>query len=318
MSEKKALEFILTNAGRNAMINAEHTGTQEIILDEVQFGTGQWTPTADATALQQVKVSVEAVGGQDVGDGKIHVTACDYSNLAYNVYEIGVFARIINTAEPDSEEKILFAICSTGEGGEPILQKSAMAIAAVAFDVFIGDASTDSISFGDTNFQNPPATTTVAGVAMIATLEEALLGTNGDKIITPSLLVKVLSDASSQARIALDTAIKQMIAENGSTSTEVLSTYPSIDNLNDKTLYLIPTSNSISPPQKGTNADVLEEYPVDSTSINSETFYLIPTENSIGDINQNDLDTNLKSLNIQDSQPDYSTMKIGDAVVSSN
>lgn len=301
MSEKKALEFILTNAGRNAMINAEHTGTQEIILDEVQFGTGQWTPTADATALQQVKVSVEAVGGQDVGDGKIHVTACDYSNLAYNIFEIGVFARLINTAEPDSEEKILFAICSTGEGGEPILQKSAMAIAAVAFDVFIGDASTDSISFGDTNFQNPPATTTVAGVAMIATLEEALLGTNGDKIITPSLLVKVLSDANSQARIALDTVIKQMITENGSTSTEVLSTYPSsIDSLNDKTLYLIPTNNSISPSQNGTNTEILEEYPTNSNSIESETFYLIPSENSIGDINQNDLDTNLTSLNIQD------------------
>lgn len=284
------LEFILTTAGRDAMINAEHTGTQEIILDEVQFGLGQWNPTPSATALQQVKTTVDAVGGQNVGDGRIHITACDYSNLAYNIYEIGVFARIIKkdaAAEEPTEEKILFAICASGVDSEPILQKTSTAIAAIAFDVFIGDASTDNIVFGDTNFQNPPASTTVAGVAMIATKEEALLGMDGTKIITPASLLQVLSSKDSQFRELLEQLIKDTI------QTEI----------NDG-------SGGIA---AGVKIEYLDKEPSDYNLLKPNILYAVRK----GDYsNVGQLETNLISINYTEKKPTLEDLKVGEFVIS--
>lgn len=281
------LEFILTTAGRDAMINAEHTGTQEIILDEVQFGLGQWNPTPSATALQQVKTTVDAVGGQNVGDGRIHITACDYSNLAYNIYEIGVFARIIKkdaAAEEPTEEKILFAICASGVDSEPILQKTSTAIAAIAFDVFIGDASTDNIVFGDTNFQNPPASTTVAGVAKLATVEEVLLGMNGTKIVTPSALLQALTSQESQFRSILDglinDAIESTIGSGGIAS--------------------------------GIEVKYLTSKPDDVSTLDENTLYAVKT----GEYENVTFNTNLNAFNYSDSQQDFEDLKVGEVVIS--
>ena len=50
------------------------------------------------------------------------------------------------------------------------------------------DFSADSIAFGDTNFLNPPATTTTLGVVELATNEETIAGTDGTRAVTPNSL----------------------------------------------------------------------------------------------------------------------------------
>ena len=197
-----ALTFILTNQGLQALINAEADGTQEILLSHVGFGDSRYTPDASMTALKHEITRVSAVSGANVGDHIIHITASDDSNKSYNIYEAGIYATVTGEDEP-----ILFAIYSRPDG-DPIIQKSSLSRAYLAFDLLISSSAIDQITFGDTNFLNPPATTTTMGVAELATEEEVELGTAGNKIVTPATLLSALSAANSQLFKSLCAALK--------------------------------------------------------------------------------------------------------------
>lgn len=196
------LSFILTNQGLQALINAEADGTQEIRLSHVGFGDSQYTPTASMTSLKHEITRVSTVSGANVGDHIIHITAQDDSDKSYNIYEAGIYATIAGEAEP-----ILFAIYSN-VNADPIIQKSSLSRAYIAFDLLISSDAIDQITFGDTNFLNPPATTETAGVAKLATQEEVQLGTNGTKIVTAATLKAALSSAQSVLFKSLCTALK--------------------------------------------------------------------------------------------------------------
>ena len=45
--------IIVTDAGIEEVINAERNGTAPVVLTQVGFGTGQYTPTHDQTALHE-------------------------------------------------------------------------------------------------------------------------------------------------------------------------------------------------------------------------------------------------------------------------
>lgn len=48
MSEK----ILITDAGLAEIVNAENSGTAPVVLSHIAFGTGQYTATADLTALK--------------------------------------------------------------------------------------------------------------------------------------------------------------------------------------------------------------------------------------------------------------------------
>lgn len=200
------LSFILTNQGIQALINAEADGTQEILLSHVGFGDGQYTPNASMTALQNEITRVSTVSGANVGDHIIHITAQDNSTKAYNIYEAGIYATVSGQDDP-----ILFAIYSK-ENADPIIQKSSLSRAYLAFDLLISSDAVDQITFGDTNFLNPPATTETPGVAPLATQEEVNLGTNGTKIVTAATLKGALTSNQS----ALFTSLCAVLKNNSS------------------------------------------------------------------------------------------------------
>ena len=193
-----SVTFVITTAGQNALVNAEHDGTQKITIDRVDFGTGQYVPSASQTELTNKVSTATRVSGENAGDNVIHVVALDSGSLAYAVHEIGIYA----TVEGSSNE-ILFAVYSD-TSGTPVLEKTTQSVACLAFDLLITSAGVSSITFGDTNFVLPPATTTVAGVAMLATADELSAGTEGTKIVTPSVMNAYLK---AQILAALPTGI---------------------------------------------------------------------------------------------------------------
>ena len=169
------MNLLVTNAGLAALVNAEQTGTESVVIGSIQFGSGQYTPTADQTALRTPITTLTALSGGAVSEHTIHVTAEDESTATYTVNEIGVFLS----------DGTLFAV---GSQNTPILQKASGAIALLSVDIALADHSAAAVTVGDTNFFNPPATTEIKGVIEIATDAEVLTGADTSRAVTPAHL----------------------------------------------------------------------------------------------------------------------------------
>lgn len=167
--------ILITDAGLAEVVNAEQSGTAPVVITEVGYGTGQYTPTNDQTALKEEFKRLTTIAGGAVGDNVIHLAARDDSTEAYTVYEVGLYTA----------SGTLFAVCSQTV---PIIQKASQSQALLAIDLSVTDFSADSIAFGDTNFLNPLATTTTLGVVELATNEETIAGTDGTRAVTPNSL----------------------------------------------------------------------------------------------------------------------------------
>ncbi len=171
-----ALPITITDAGRAEIINAQNTGTGQVTITEIGFGTGQYTPTKTRTALQAEVKRVSSIAGQAVAADTIHVMALDESSAAYNVGEFGLF----------SDKGTLIAVYSQPAASGWIIQKAGASTLLLATDIILESLNATSITFGDVSFLNPPATTTVQGVVELATPEETQSGTDGSRAVTPA------------------------------------------------------------------------------------------------------------------------------------
>ena len=183
-----AFKFVLTVAGKKALINAEHSGTARVRLNRVGFGSGQYTPTPAQSEMLNKFKDIEAVGGKNVGDNIIHISATDSSADEYSLHEIGIY----------TDTGILFAIYSQDK---PILIKVKECGALLAMDLAITEGDPGKIDFGSAQFFNPPATTTTPGVVELATNEEAKLGLLGDKVITAANLSSIFASYADESGI---------------------------------------------------------------------------------------------------------------------
>lgn len=171
---------VITSAGLAALVNATNNGTLPVKITKFGLGSGNYTPSADQTALQSKFKEITALSGGDVGDNTIHVTMNDTSSDAYTVNELGVYL----------EDGTLFAVSSQPTGS--LLQKAAGSQGLLSVDFVISGGTSAITVEGDTNFFNPPATTETAGVVKLATAAEAKLGTEGTKAITAATLAATL------------------------------------------------------------------------------------------------------------------------------
>lgn len=183
-----ALNFILTNAGKAAIVNAVNTGTDPVVIDRVAIGSVSWTPTAAATALNTEIKKITAIGGGTVADDTIHVTANDSSSDTYTVREIGLY----------TDGNVLLAIYSQAD---PIITKGAGTVALIAADLVITGVPAGSVTVGDTTFDYPQATETVKGVAELATVAETQAGTDDERIVTPAKLAAASTSEKTASRI---------------------------------------------------------------------------------------------------------------------
>lgn len=170
-----AIKMLITDAGLAEVVNAEQSGTAPVELSYIALGTGQYTPTADMTALKSEFKRFDSIKGGAITDNVIHISLHDNSKEAYTVYELGVFTA----------NGTLFAVYSQTT---PIVQKAADAEVMLVTDFVLSEIDVDSITIGDTNFILNPATTETAGLVELATEAEAKAGTDETKAITPKTL----------------------------------------------------------------------------------------------------------------------------------
>lgn len=188
-----ALNLVLTEAGLDALVDAQAGTTDPIVIAELGLSSESFTVAPTLEALPHEFKRIEAVAGQSAAANIIHMVAQDSSDEVYSAYGVGLFLA----------DGTLFA---TYAQATPIVNKVSIAAFLIAFDVAFMDAIDTAIEFGDASFLYPPATETTKGVAEIATTAEADAGTDTQRIMTPSL-VKRIVDAAATTLTAAITAL---------------------------------------------------------------------------------------------------------------
>ena len=205
---------VVTSAGLAALLNAEQNGTLPVKIAKFGLGTGNYTPTADKTALQSKFKEITALSGGAVGDNVIHVTMTDASADAYTANEVGVYL----------EDGTLFALSSQPVGS--ILQKAAGSQALLSLDLVLQGGTGGVTVSGGTNFFNPPATTTTAGVVKLASLAEITAGTDTTKACTPMGVWNFVKNYVASAIDSLKTLLRAEIAAASSAAVPIGTMLP--------------------------------------------------------------------------------------------
>lgn len=187
-----ALQMLITDAGLEAIINAQEGGTDAILIESIGLTDTPFVMAPTLTALPGQFRVINTVSGQAVAENIIHVVAYDPAAITYDVTGFGLF----------DGDGTLIAVFSSATG--PILSKAELATSLFAMDIVLSADVAAVIEFGDALFLNPPATETVAGVAKLATDALADEGEDDTTIMTP-LQVKRIVDAAINA--ALDQKI---------------------------------------------------------------------------------------------------------------
>ena len=204
------LKVVITNAGLDEVVAASQGGTDAVLITEIGYGTAQYVPSADQTSLQAEFKRLNSIAGGAVDGNTIHCSARDDSYDTYTVYEVGLY----------TDKGTLFAVYSQNT---PILQKAAASKSLLAVDIKVTDFSADSVTFGDTNFLNPPATTETLGVVELATNAETITGTDSSRVVTCASLSARTSTTGRTGLIQLASNSEVAAGKNGTKAITPLS-----------------------------------------------------------------------------------------------
>lgn len=182
-----SLILTITDAGRQALINADNTGTLPLTISQIAVGSASYTPSKTQTALVNEIKRLTTFGGGPVAADTLHVTIQDSSSDSYS---LGEFGLITNTG-------VLFAVCS--DDADFILEKNSQGILLLSADTKVTTIDIDNLSFEGTNFLLPPGTNLVAGVLKLADTPTALAGTNNNQAMTPLTTKAVIDQHKSDA-----------------------------------------------------------------------------------------------------------------------
>lgn len=162
----------LTQAGLTAIVNVKTGTIGAVEITEIGLTNTQFTVSSTLEALPG-EIKRLPVSGDTLGDDVIHVEALDTSGDAYAYTG---FALYTSTG-------LLFAVYGQAD---PIAQKAAASATFVVVDIQMMQGQSAAITFGDTTFLNPPATTESQGVVELATVDEAKEGTDDLRALTPA------------------------------------------------------------------------------------------------------------------------------------
>ncbi len=159
-----ALALIITNAGRQALIDGE-------TITHLSIGTSGYTATATATGLRN-EVARVSVSGSSPMAGQLQIQAIDESTNVYACRELGLI----------TDQGTLFAVYA--QAGV-LIEKSSAAALVITADLAISSEDAASITFGNTNFLQPSATTQRAGIVQ---LDDSYTSTSQTKAPTANAL----------------------------------------------------------------------------------------------------------------------------------
>lgn len=177
-----AITLILTDAGLAALTNPAHTGTAALTISHIglsQQHAGDAAVQQALTALPGEFKRLATFGGEVLAPRTIHVFLRDETADAYSLRAFGLYAST----------GVLLAVVSSET---PIMEKVPATTLLQAVDLTFARDIDAELVFGDTNFVNPPATTTRLGVVELATGAETVAGERQDLAVTPWGLAQAL------------------------------------------------------------------------------------------------------------------------------
>lgn len=172
-----ALTLTVTDAGRAALRNAQGDGTNAVRIASVGVTASSFVSGAPLPA--EIKRIATIAGGATSPD-TIHVTVSDTGTDVYSVRGFGFYLV----------DGTLFA--SYGQANV-IVEKSDQATMMLAVDVKFAAIDATQVTFGDSNFSNPAATTDTLGVVRLAADAEAIAGADAQKALTAKNLLAALN-----------------------------------------------------------------------------------------------------------------------------
>ncbi|WJS98204.1 gp53-like domain-containing protein [Novosphingobium humi] len=168
------LLITLTKAGLSAIVGDDTPSLGPVVITQLGLTDAAFTVASTLEALPGEFKRID-ISGEQVGDDTLHMTALDASS---DVYTYRGFALYL-------ADGTLFAVY--GQDG-PIAAKAAPSASFFVLDIKLAEGQADNITFGDTNFLNPPATTARQGVVELATNAEASAGTDTQRALTPAAM----------------------------------------------------------------------------------------------------------------------------------
>ena len=175
MTDTLQITTTITDRGRAAVTNARNNGLAAEVT-HIAIGSGSGTPSAsDTTLLNEIK-RIPANTGTNPSPSELYIEVADFSGDEYSVYE---FAPVL------SDGTLLAVYRQT----TPIIETTAVVPLLLQISIPIQSFPPDSVMVnGDTNFQTPQASETMAGMAEIATQSEVNAGTDHKRIVTAKTL----------------------------------------------------------------------------------------------------------------------------------
>ena len=171
----------ITTAGRAKLVNATNTGTNTVLISHIGLTATGFTPTASMTQLPGEFKRMTTFGGKSVAADTIHVTLQDSGAEKYTLRGFGLYLS----------DGTLFAVYGQADA---IMEKATISTLLLSADVVFADIDTAQIKFGSTEFLNPPATETVAGVVELADGTETTSGADAVRAVTPRGLKTALNN----------------------------------------------------------------------------------------------------------------------------
>ena len=176
-----ALTLTFTNAGFARFTAAQLGNGTDLRISAVGVSDNAIVVAPTLTALPGEIRRFPTVSGSQVGDNIVHLIVRDDAEVTYGFRAFGLYLS----------DGTLFAVYAQAAR---IMEKTALASNMLAIDIAFPAANVASISFGATNFLNPPATTTTKGIVELATDQETIDGADTLRAVTPKGLKARLAD----------------------------------------------------------------------------------------------------------------------------
>lgn len=182
------LPLTFTNAGFARFTAAQLGNGADLRISAVGISDSAMIVAPTLTALPGEIRRFATVSGAQVGDNIVHLIIRDDAEVTYGFRAFGLYLS----------DGTLFAVY--GQTAR-IMEKTALASNMLAIDIAFPAANVASVSFGDTNFLNPPATTETKGVVELATDVEVADGVDAVRAVTPKGLQARLSALFASRRV---------------------------------------------------------------------------------------------------------------------
>jgi hypothetical protein len=174
-----ALTLTMTTAGLGRFTAAQASEDIDLTIATVGLTAAAFVVAPTLTALPGEFRRVGTIAGSAVGDNIVHMIVRDDAARGYDVRGFGLFLA----------DGTLFAVYGQAD---PIVGKSPLATLLFALDIAFPTSDIAQLTFGDTNFLNPPATRATKGVVELADDAEIDAGTDDSRAVTPKGLARRL------------------------------------------------------------------------------------------------------------------------------